>query len=41
MNFTLDKGASTTFRYRILILSSPATDAEMNHAADVFDTEYK
>jgi hypothetical protein len=41
MNFTLDKGASTTFKYRILLLSSPATDTEMDHAADAFDAEYK
>ena len=41
MDFTLAQGASTTFKYRVLLLSSPATDAEMNHAADAFDTEYK
>jgi hypothetical protein len=40
MNFTLDKDKSTTFKYRILILSSPATDAEMNHQSDAFNAEY-
>jgi len=40
MNFTLDKDKSTTFKYRILILSSPATDAEMNHQSDAFDAAY-
>lgn len=34
MNFTLDKGASATFRYRILILSGTATDAEIDRASD-------
>ena len=41
LNFTLDKGSSATFKYRILILSSPAPDAEMNRAADAFDAEYR
>jgi hypothetical protein len=41
MNFTLEKGAATTFKYRIVILSGPATDAEMNQAANAFDSEYK
>ncbi len=37
MNFTLDKGASATFRYRVLFLSATATDAEMDRAADAFN----
>ena len=41
MNFTIDKGNSATFKYRILILSAAATDAEMNKAADAFDGEYR
>jgi hypothetical protein len=41
MNFTIDKGSSVTFKYRILILSTAATDVEMNRAADAFDGEYK
>jgi hypothetical protein len=40
LNFTLDKDKSTTFKYRVLILSSPATDAEMNHQSDTFNAEY-
>lgn len=40
MNFTVEKNQSVTFRYRVLLLSSAATDAEMNHAADVFDKEF-
>jgi len=41
MNFTIDKGNSATFKYRILILSNAATDGEMNRAADDFDSEYR
>ena len=41
MNFTLDKGGSTSFKYRVLILSSAATDGEMNRVADAFDGEYR
>ena len=33
MNLTLNKGASTTFHYRILILSESATDEELNQFA--------
>jgi Methane oxygenase PmoA len=40
LNFSIDKGNSATFKYRVLILSSPATDAEMNHQAETFDGEY-
>jgi len=35
--FTIDKGGSATFRYRVLFLSGAATDAAMNAAADAFD----
>jgi hypothetical protein len=35
-NFTLEKNQPATFRYRILILSQPATPQEMNTAADAF-----
>jgi hypothetical protein len=41
MNFTLDKDKTVTFKYRVLLLSTSATDAEMNHAAADFDAEYK
>ena len=40
-NFTLDKGQSETFRYRIMLLSHNATAKELNREADVFATEYK
>jgi len=35
-NLTLDKGKSATFRYRILILSSPITDKAMNDQESAF-----
>jgi hypothetical protein len=41
MNFAIAKGNSATFKYRILILSSAATDAEINRAAVAFDGEYR
>ena len=41
MNFTIDKGKTASFKYRILILSSAATDSEMNRIADAFDREYR
>jgi hypothetical protein len=37
MNFTLNKGESASFRYRILIFSGTATPEEMNRRADAFD----
>ena len=39
-NFTLAQGASATFRYRVLILSAPATDAAMNAAENTFTAAY-
>ena len=39
MNFTIDKGASATFRYRVLILSSAVTDAEMDRQAGAFNSK--
>ena len=39
MNFTIDKGSSATFRYRILLLSGDATPQDLNHQADAFDQE--
>jgi hypothetical protein len=40
-DFTIDKGKSATFRYRVIIFSHAATAEEMNHAADAFAAEYK
>jgi hypothetical protein len=41
LNFTLEKGRSTTFRYRVILFSHPVTPAEMNHQADAFASAYK
>ena len=38
LNFTLDKGASATFRYRILLLSATASDADLNQQSDAFNS---
>ncbi|WP_348266847.1 PmoA family protein [Edaphobacter paludis] len=40
-DFTIDKGQSATFRYRVILLSHAATAEEMNRAADRFAAEYK
>ena len=41
-NFTLEKGQSTTFRYRIILDSNGAANpAELNRQADAFAAEYK
>ncbi|MGI4755531.1 MAG: PmoA family protein [Janthinobacterium lividum] len=40
-NFTLEKGSSATFRYRVILFDHAATPAEMNKAKDVFEREYK
>jgi Methane oxygenase PmoA len=37
MNFTIDKGSTATFRYRVLFLSGPVSDAEITRASDAFD----
>jgi hypothetical protein len=39
LNFTIDKGDSATFRYRILLISGTATDADLNRAADAFNSK--
>jgi Family of unknown function (DUF6807) len=36
LNFTLEKGQSTTFRYRVAIYTHAATAEELNHEADAF-----
>ena len=38
-NFTIDKGQSATFRYRVILFSHAATPEEMNKAADQFAAE--
>ncbi|MGA2848624.1 MAG: PmoA family protein [Terracidiphilus sp.] len=40
-NFTLEKGQSATFRYRIILDSGAASPSELNHQADAFASEYK
>ena len=40
-NFTITQGASVTFRYRVLILSAPATVDAMNAAEKAFATSYR
>jgi hypothetical protein len=40
-NYTIDKGQSATFRYRVILLSHTASPEEMNRAADRFAAEYK
>ncbi len=37
MNFTIAKDGTATFRYRVLFLSAPVSDAAMNSAADAFE----
>jgi hypothetical protein len=38
-NFTIDKGSSTTFRYRVILYSHAADAAEINHEADAYAAE--
>ena len=40
-NFTLEKGQSATFRYRIIIYSDAVLAPELNREADAFAAEYK
>jgi hypothetical protein len=41
MNFTLEKGQSATFRYRIVFYTHAVTTEELNKEADAFAAEYK
>jgi hypothetical protein len=41
LNFTLAQGASATFKYRVLILSAPASDDAMNSAEKTFAAAYR
>jgi hypothetical protein len=40
-NYTLEKGASTTFRYRVILLPHASTAADMNREADAFAADYR
>ena len=40
-NYTIEKGQSATFRYRVLLLSHQADPEEVNRQADAFAAEYK
>jgi len=41
MNFSIAKGETATFKYRVLLVSGTASDEEMNKAAKAFDGEYR
>jgi len=41
MNFSIGKGETATFKYRVLLVSGMAGDEEMNKAAKAFDEEYR
>lgn len=41
MNFTLEKGQSATFRYRVVFYTHAATVEELNKEADAFAGQYK
>jgi len=41
LNYTLEKGQATTFRYRIVVYTHAATGEELNHEADAFAAEAK
>lgn len=40
LNFTLDKGQSSTFRYRVLLITGKPSTNDLNNEADRFATEY-
>lgn len=40
-NYTLEKGQTATFRYRVLLISHEATTESLNQEADQFAAEYK
>ena len=40
-NFTLEKGQTATFRYRVLLIAHEADAADLNREADAFAAEYK
>ena len=41
MNFSIAKGETATFKYRVLLVSGAASDGAMEKAAKVFDGEYR
>ncbi len=41
MNFTLEKGQTATFRYRIVFYTHAATPEELNREADAFAAQYR
>jgi hypothetical protein len=40
LNFTLDKGQSATFRYRVLLICGKPSTSDLNNEADRFAAEY-
>jgi Family of unknown function (DUF6807) len=40
-NYTLEKGQTATFRYRVLLISHEASAESLNHEADQFAAEYR
>lgn len=40
-HYTLEKGQTATFRYRVLLISGEATPESLNHEADQFAAEYR
>ena len=41
LDYTLEKGKSATFKYRVILLPHAATAEEMNHEADAFEAAYQ
>ncbi len=41
LNYTLEKGQTTTFRYRIALYPEAVTTETLNHEADAFAADYK
>ena len=41
LNYTIEKGKSATFKYRVILLPHAATSAEMNGEADAFEAAYR
>jgi hypothetical protein len=41
LNFSLQRGQSAIFRYRVVIYSSAPSATEINREADAFAAEYK
>jgi Methane oxygenase PmoA len=40
-NFTLDKAQTAVFRHRVILFSHAVASEEMNHEAEVFETDYR